>query len=185
MKRLIFVLCLFLVWMNLSAQSSNSPLRMEISFIFNRQGGSSSNQYAVWIEDNQGNLVKTLFATKFTAGGGWEKRPQSIPLWVQKSGLSRLDKKDVDAFTGATPRTGVQKYTWDALDKNGNPVAEGEYNVFLEATLRAENKVVYSSSFVLENGHDDGPYVAETKVTYFGSSTGERKMIESVKVLFQ
>jgi hypothetical protein len=186
MKKFAFVLCFFLALMNLAAQSSNSPQRLEMSFVFNRQGGFSTNQYAIWIEDSKGNLVKTLFASKFTASGGWAKRPASIPLWVQKSGLSRLDKKDIDAFTGATPKAGTQKYSWDGLDKSGNRISGGEYRVFLEATLRDENRVVYSASFVLSDSPENsGQREADVKSEYFGSRTNERNMIENVKVVFR
>jgi len=154
---------------------------MEISFTYNSQRGFSSNQFAIWIEDCQGNLVTTLYTTKFTAAGGWSKRPNSLPLWVQKSGLSALAKKEIDAFTGATPKTGAQCYRWDGKDKNGNLAAPGEYRVFLEATLRDQNRVLYSASFTPVSGRHAE---AEVKAEYFGSGTAERGMIEKVKVLF-
>ncbi|MDR0496297.1 MAG: DUF2271 domain-containing protein [Treponema sp.] len=163
----------------LTAQSTPIPSEVEVSFVFNRQIGFSSNQYAVWIEDSQGNLVKTLFATKYTANGGWERRPQSIPIWVSKSALSTLAKSDIDAFSGATPRTGALIYRWDGTDKNGRALA-GEYRVFLEATLRGENRVLYSATVNLGSRTE-----AETRVSYFGTGTRERRMIENVKVVYR
>jgi len=179
---LIAVFCLFFSWENLAAQNSAFTTGAEVSFGFTRQSGFSTNQFAIWIEDSRGNLVKTLYATKFTAGGGWSKRPQSIPLWVQKSGLSAMDKKDVDALTGATPRTGALRYRWDGLDKNGNRAAAGEYRLLLEATLREDNRVLYSAPFTLGSGTAGSAVV---NATYFGSSTKERGMIENVKVIFR
>jgi hypothetical protein len=40
-----------------------------ISFDFVRQSGPASNQHAVWIEDMDGNVVRTLFASRWTADG--------------------------------------------------------------------------------------------------------------------
>jgi len=186
MRKLSFiaVFCLLFSWTHIAAQSPASISGAEISFSFNKQSGFSSNQFAVWIEDSKGNLVKTLFATKYTASGGWAKRASSIPLWVNKSGLSGLDKKDIDAFSGATPRTGALNYRWDGTDKNGGRVAPGEYRVFLEATLRDDNRVLCSAS--ITPGSGTGNLVeAEIKTMYFGSKTNERKMIENVKVLYR
>jgi len=168
-----------------SANPANAnPASAEISFTFNRQSGSSSNQYAVWIEDSSGNFVKTLYATRYTANGGWERRPQSIPLWVSKSGLSALPKKDIDAFSGATPRTGTQSYRWDGTDKNGNPLPSGEYQLFLEATLRGDNRVLYSASITLGNSQGI-PTETFVAARYFGSSTSEWGMIEDVRVAYR
>lgn len=185
MKKVYFLtVCFLFCWTHVTAQNSVTSSRMEISFAFNRQSGFSSNQFAVWIEDGRGILVKTLYAPKFTATGGWEKRPESIPLWVSKSGLSALGKQDIDAFTGATPRTGAVSYRWDGTNKNGSPLPAGEYRVFLEATLRGENRVLYSASFALGSGAGNS-LEAEAKAVYFGSSTKERGMIQNVKVLYR
>ena len=178
---IVFFLAIF--WNSVNAQNISLP-RAEISFVFNRQGGFSTNQFAVWIEDNQGNHVRTLYATKFTAAGGWKRRPNSIPLWVQKSGLSSLDKKETDALSGATPRTGTLNYGWDGLDKNGNPGKTGEYRLFLEATLRGDSKVLYSASFSLGSGAGN-PVQVEVKTEYFGDNIKERAMIENVKILYR
>ena len=187
-KLLVFaVLCSAIAW-TLAAQNPAPQGGLEISFVFNRQVGMSSNQYAVWIEDGGGRFVKTLFATKFTATGGWARRPQSIPLWVQKSGLSGLDKKEVDAASGATPRTGAVSYRWDGRGANGAPLT-GEYRVFLEATLRGDTRVLYSAAFTLGGQagglQAQGAVEAEVKSAYFGDRTGERRMIENVKVVYR
>ena len=178
MKKIILftVFCLVFSLGSLSAQNAS----VEISFAFTKQSGFSSNQYAVWVEDSRGNLIKTLFAAKFTAEGGWKKRPESIPLWVSKSGLSSLSKKDIDAFSGATPKTGTMNYRWDGTDKNGNRMPQGEYKIFLEATLRGENRVLYSAALNLGS-----PIEAEMKPEYFGSGTKERGMIGDIKLLYR
>ena len=36
---------------------------LEVSFNYQRQAGPGSNQYAVWIENEKGEFVKTLFVT--------------------------------------------------------------------------------------------------------------------------
>src|SRR5215470_12350337 len=78
---------------------------VELTFSFARQSGYSTNQFAIWIEDSQNHHVKTIYATRFTANGGWSRRPSSIPMWVRQSELSTMSKTQIDTVTGATPRT--------------------------------------------------------------------------------
>jgi hypothetical protein len=153
---------------------------VEISFSYTRQGGFGSNQFAVWITDAQGKYVKTLYATRFTASGGYSKRPQSIPTWVEQSGLARMSKAQVDAFTGATPQTGSVSYRWDGTDHTGAVLPPGEYRVYVEASLRNETRVLYSAS--IRWGTPSGP--VELQPRYFGNDTRTRGMISGVKVSF-
>ena len=187
MKKCILFMVFGLVLSSVYAQNSVPPAGMEISFVYNRQRSLPSNQFAVWVEDSRGSFVKTLYATRFTATGAWAKRPLAIPTWVKKSGVSSLAKSEIDTFTGATPRTGgALSYSWDGKDKNGNPAAPGEYRVFLEATLRNENRVLYSAAFGLGNASPAGsPVEAEVKTEYFGRRTTGRGMIDRVKVLYR
>ena len=187
MKKLILLSVFFLVFslVHISAQTSSSNSGAEISFTFNRQFGVGTNQFAVWIEDSRGNFVKTLYATRFTATGGWQRRPLSIPVWVKQSGISSLSKAEVDALTGATPRNGALNYKWDGTDKNGMALPSGEYRIFIEGTLRAENQVVYSALFSPGNSASGSQVEAELKTEYKGNSTSNRNMISNVKVLYR
>jgi hypothetical protein len=160
------------------AQSLSASRSVELSFTYTRQGGFGSNQFAVWITDAQGNHVKTLYATRFTASGGYAKRPQSIPDWVKQSGIASMSKTQVDALTGATPRTGSLRYRWDGTDQAGAAAPAGEYRVFLEASLRDQNRVLYSAPVQL--GASSAPVELEPR--YFGGDTKVRAMISGVKV---
>jgi hypothetical protein len=104
----------------------------------------------VWIEDGDGGYVATLYATDFTADGGWEIRPTSIPDWVKASGLS--EGQDVDAVTGATPSAGEQKYTWDITSDNGEAYRGDTFTVIVEGTLRWDNQVVYRCTVERDTG---------------------------------
>jgi hypothetical protein len=120
-----------------------------ISFDYAKQSGHASNQFAVWIEDAAGECVKTLYATRFTAEGGYRNRPDSIPLWVERSGLADMSDERIDAITGATPKTGPLEYVWDLTDENGNPMPDGTYKFFVEASLRWKNRVLCSGEIAV------------------------------------
>jgi len=150
----------------------------ELTFAFTRQSGRASNQFAIWVEDDHGRYVKTLYATRWTARGGWNRRPTSIPIWVRQSRVADLTRTQVDTISGATPRTGTLTYTWDGTDNRGAIAPNGNYVIFLEGTLRWENQVLFRAPIVLGQGSS----VSQISVEYTGDSTAERSMIENVRV---
>jgi len=153
---------------------------VEVSFDFNRQGGIASNQFAVWIEDAQGRYVRTLYATRFTADGGWRRRESSLPQWVRQSGLAGRSRAHIDALTGPTPGAGTLSYTWDGRDYAGRQAPPGEYRVLVEASLRWENRVVHTATITLGG---TGRVVATPE--FFGERPQERGMIGPVTVTFR
>ncbi|MDR0402297.1 MAG: DUF2271 domain-containing protein [Treponema sp.] len=162
-----------------SAQSVPVVGRAEVSFVYNKQGGFASNQFAVWIEDSRGRHVKTLYATRFTAAGGWKKRELSLPLWVKQAGVGGMNKSQIDALTGPTPRSGTLRYVWDGTDQAGLAAAAGSYRVFVEAALRNENSVLYTADINL-----GASGVVTPSPRYVGSGTAERGMIGQVSIRF-
>jgi hypothetical protein len=179
MKRLVFLVLLtafVLSWV--AAQQSPQQAAAEITFSFTRLSGRATNQFAVWIEDAQGKYIQTLYATRYTANGGWKQRETSIPVWVKKSGLSDMTKSQIDAFTGATPRAGTLTYTWNGTDSKGAVVPAGEYIIYLEGTLRWENQVICRAPFRL----GQGAATPQVSIEYKGDSTEDRAMIGDVKV---
>ncbi len=134
------------------------PSSLEVSFNYQRQAGPGSNQYAVWIENEKGEVVKTLFVTSFTTKGrtrgneqpmrGYLKRPACVPNWVKAAKANDLSDQQLDAVTGATPQaSGTQVFTWDFTDQEGKSVKKGTYKVFVEATLFNASTIIYSGSF--------------------------------------
>ena len=127
------------------AQNSKKAVKasaLEVSFNYQRQPGPGSNQYAVWIENEKGEFVKTLFVTSYTAKGrsrgaeqpkrGYIVRPACVPVWVKTSKAEEKTDMQLDAVTGATPQAGgVQTFTWD----------------FTEATLIFDSDIVYTGTF--------------------------------------
>lgn len=131
---------------------------LEVSFEYQRQNGPGSNQYAVWIENEKGEVIKTLFVTSFTTKGrtrgneqpmrGYVKRPACVPTWVKTAKANELTDQQLDAVTGATPQTsGRQTFTWDFKDQAGKTVRKGTYRVRVEATLFNASTIIYTGSF--------------------------------------
>jgi len=136
----------------------NKAKSLEVSFNYQKQAGPGSNQYAVWIENEKGEVVKTLFVTSYTTKGrvrgseqpmrGYVKRPNCVPTWVKTVKANDLSDQQLDAVTGATPRTGgKQTFAWDFTDQQGERVKQGNYRVMVEATLYQASDIIYSGSF--------------------------------------
>ncbi len=118
--------------------------RVEISLHLERQNVEGSNQFAVWIQNQRGEVVKTLFATRFAAEGGFFNELDCLPLWVDRANARFIPGDEVDGFSGATPPTGNYTYIWDGTDRKGNQVPFGNYVFYVEGNLHWENWIVFS-----------------------------------------
>ena len=157
MKTRLFALMLMsaLISLPMAAQKAQS---VELSFNYEKQGGAGSNQWAVWIENSKGEVVRTLYVSSFTTKGrgsangqrrrGYTFRPTCVPTWVKNAKAEEMTDEQIDAITGATPSaSGKQTYTWDFKDAQGKTVPAGEYKICLEATLYFEGIILYSGTF--------------------------------------
>lgn len=82
-------------------------------------------QTAVWIENSDGEFVKTVYVSGFC---GFAKEKQiDLPQWGKKS-----EFRDVDGVTSASIDQGHHIYVWDLKDFQGKKVAPGKYRVRVE-----------------------------------------------------
>jgi hypothetical protein len=149
---------------------------LTVTFDYEKQSGYATNQFAVWIEDGAGNHVKTLYATRFTVNGGYKNRPDSIPRWVEKSGLAEWSKEQTDAVTSATPKAGTLSYVWDLTDADGNAVKPGTYTFFVEGSLRWKNRVLWSGTTDISGGP---AAIQATAETIYESSDDQAALTEA------
>ncbi len=156
-KYFLAIIAVMLLTMPAMAQAKKGKT-LEVSFNYLKQAGPGSNQYAVWIENEKGEVVKTLFVTSFTTKGrvrgneqpmrGYLKRPNCVPTWVKTVKAESLSDQQLDAVTGATPKAnGKQTFSWDFTDQQGKKVKDGKYCVKVEATLYQASSIVYTGSF--------------------------------------
>lgn len=83
--------------------------------------GKHTPQFALWLEDSEGNYLETLYVTNKASRRKWifspsEGRPESLPVWYtaskheSKKSAPKTDKADeleIDAVTSATPKGGI------------------------------------------------------------------------------
>ena len=126
--------------------SSESPTGIEISFTYQRGTTIASNQLAVWVEDAEGTVVKTLLVTDFTAGRrGYRNRTMSLPVWVAAADPESMTDAEIDTVSGATPGQGELVYVWDFTNQSGERVPDGIYTVHVEGTFYWESDVLYTA----------------------------------------
>jgi len=125
------------------ARDKSSDKKVIVTYTWSKIQSYGSNQIAVWVEDTKGKFICTLFATNFTAKGGYLKRPLSLSEWTSKSDLKNTTKPEVDAITGATPSSGKQILTWNCTDSSGKIVPNGTYVLRMEANIHDADKMFF------------------------------------------
>ena len=146
MKNLLFIIlilvCLSVCGIPLvSAQEVSGTV--DITYVLNYTPTSEKNQVAVWIEDNERNYVKSLYATLHAANGKWKVRPDMLGEWARKADWVNATQVDVDAITSVIQAAGSQKVVWNLTDQSGEPVSAGTYIYKVEGFKSGTNCVLW------------------------------------------
>ena len=97
---------------------------------------------AVWVEDQQGDLVRSVSVWRKEAD--WLK---DMRRWWRKAG--RHDQGELEAITGATRRAGLHRVLWDGTDQQGQPVPNGHYTLYIEAAREHGSRSLVRQDIVL------------------------------------
>lgn len=154
--------------------------RLEVSFTCDNLLMVASNQYAIWIEDMDGNYVDTLYVTRYTAREGYRRRPQSIREWVAAASPHDMRSSEIDAITGATPKPGNYVVYWDFTDGKGRPVNDSRYRYFFEGTLYMDDDVLYTG--IINVG--DIPWEEYPTPEYTIPDSEYKAMLSNVRVAY-
>lgn len=138
-----------------SADTDSSLGTVTITYTLYHIPKMASNQLAVWIEDPSGKYITTLFATRFMAGGGYKKRPDCCPEWVDSVAWADIPEKRIDTVSGATQSPGRISLEWDCTDWKGSPVPAGKYVYKVEGNIYWQNRVVWEGTVRLGHSRDE------------------------------
>ncbi len=180
MKKFLPIFLLFLCSLELSGEPK-TPGRVHISFDLHKIRRIASNQLAIWVEDENGKYQDTVFVTRFTATGGYRKRPEALPEWVDSVSWTDLQKKDVDALSSPTQQQGRKQIMWDCIDYNGKPLSPGKYLMKIESNISWANRVLWQCTFEVGTRRNRG----EAEVYYIPSDAASMEQpIENINVIF-
>lgn len=111
-------------------------------------------QTAVWVEDKDGNFVKTIYVSGFS---GYAKSAQvNLPVWAQSSEFT-----DADAVTGASIDLGHHIYTWDLKDLSGKRIKSGNYVVKVEVAYWPSMQYQYVEAPITLGQKPEGVVIKE------------------------
>lgn len=136
MKRLLLLSIILIFSLGMFAQTAG---QMSFTVTTSNAGGSYSpkNIVAVWITDNSGNFIKTLYA--YT--GVWKTH---LNTWQASSNYNVTDASTGATYTSHTSRT----YTWNGRNSTGSIVTDGTYKLWVELTDKNATGRYTSISFV-------------------------------------
>jgi hypothetical protein len=180
------VLCLILV-LGCAAltQTKSAPTgKVTVSYTLTRVSGPASNQYAVWIEDEAGRYIRTLFVTNYMARRqGWKVRQQSLVTWVKAADVKNMPQQDIDAMSAATPKAGKLSTMWDLKDAAGKTVPAGVYIYRIEGSLLWANTALWTGKLrVGKSGQ-----ASQATVSYFpeGADKLGKTLISDVSAIYE
>jgi len=133
-------------WTEIAVAEEGAGSSQEITFRILLSKGKC--QLAVWLTDEQGNFVDTVYVTRKIAQKGLGNRKgqldaklggaraSSLPVWAHARGVDYgdgnfyppKDKALPDAITSATPKAGEFVWTWRPQKRLG----PGKYSFFVE-----------------------------------------------------
>ncbi|MCX6232448.1 MAG: DUF2271 domain-containing protein [Bacteroidetes bacterium] len=131
-KNLLSFLLITFLFMGLSVKLK-SQTAGTLTFTYTQTAPTTQatkNLLAVWIEDNNGNFIKT----KMRYWGS--QTTDHLPTWTAKSAQNLTDASTGATRTASTSPTafGSKTITWNGTNASGAVVPDGTYKVFVEST---------------------------------------------------
>ena len=122
--------------------------RLDVSFVYMPPTSIEPSYHtAIWLEDEQGTLVKTLYVTNDLSSNEF-KVGEACPDWVKQAQWERASKSEVDAVTGPTPHVGAGSRTFDLAALG---LAPGRYQFKLQVHITDNYNILYRGTLVVSD----------------------------------
>ncbi len=126
---------------------------LAISFTFKESVAViPSYQTAVWLEDQAGAFVASLFVTDYLAYGGFNL-PAICSDWVRVSDWKNAGAAEFDAVTGATPPLGATTLTFDCATRG---IRAGRYRYCIQTHVVEGYNIRYSGEIEIGGRANEG-----------------------------
>lgn len=175
MKTKILIALMLTLTISMSAKKPNKEVFTQNNYGVNNTGttlvlkfekGKEHNHplFAIWLADEKGNFIQTLYVSKSIGNGFFEhgsrktgrwmageiQRPATLPYWAHQRGIKNeygtflpsAKLPELDAYTGATPKTSF------ILNLKTEKQLAGKYKVMLELNQSWDwNEYWYNDKF--------------------------------------
>ena len=143
--------------MSTNAENGRQPITVEVL----RGAEATDPQVAIWIEDESGTLLNTLYVSSalatnnfFAIDGSTPRRPEALPIWSHRRGVKAADglyapdddTQLADGVTAATPNTNF------ILSSGFDVSGDSRIRVMLEVNASFDWNETYH-----ENAYPDDP----------------------------
>lgn len=170
MKKKYLVILALVLTTSIFAQTYG---HLNVNFTSSQAGGNYAprNIVAVWVEDANGNFVKTLMAYA-------QNRITHLNTWQAATVAAGSEYNRIDAITGSTRTSHASRScVWNALDYNQNLMPDGTYYLWMELTDKNGTGNYHSFEFI--KGEDaqqltpaDVPSFSDIIISWEPSGTG-------------
>lgn len=115
-----------------------------------------ANQFALWIENDRREYIRTLAVTEEAARQAWDGYSTGLNRWFINAGfLGRQQWKDINAAIVPVPADTRLQYTWYGDSFNGSEaLPAGTYRYCVEACYGKEPSAYYEGVFVMGDRPD-------------------------------
>jgi hypothetical protein len=131
--------------------------KLQISYLVTSDDASRFT--AVWLENEHGDLIRTLFVSGELAQGAFTVEGDICPDWIRKSHWEKASQAEVDAVSGPTPSAGSGSLSFD-LKKSG--LSPGVYFFCMQIHIHDNYNILYKGEIRL----GEEPAEAQAEVFY-------------------
>ena len=135
------------------------PVAGKLQITYLVSSDDASRFTAVWLENEGGELVKTLFVSSELAQGAFTVEGDICPDWIKKSHWEKASQAEVDAVSGPTPTVGSGSLSFD-LKKHG--ILPGVYFFCMQIHIHDNYNILYKGQIRL----GEKPAEAQPEVSY-------------------
>lgn len=152
---------------------------LEVRFFYNPPGSVEPTYHtAIWLEDANGKIVRTLFVSQELSGTAY-KLGSACPDWVKQAHWEAMPQNDVDAVTLPTPNVGTGELKFDLTKLNLPP---GTYGFRFQVHISDAHNVLYRGTFTI--GGPDADVKLETLVGP-GKMVSTEQFVRDVEVRYR
>lgn len=152
---------------------------LALRFFYNTPGSVEPTYHtAVWIEDAQGKIVRTLYVSQELSSSGF-KTGTWCPDWVKQAHWDAAPKAEVAAVTAPTPNVGDSEMIFDFAQLG---IAPGTYGFRFQVHIAENYNVLYRGTVVV--GGPDAEIKLET-LTGPGKLDSSEQYVRDVEVRYR